>query len=122
MIFHNPISRQLTEENHVSGKHLRKISDRTALQSADNAEKFITTRKIDSFESLANFTADKEQRYQELETVHLSKGQKLNRLKELSKMYALFAPIQATYKESQSLKGFAKMKFDINLSVIVVFY
>ncbi len=97
----------------VSGKHLRKISDRTALQSADNAEKFITTRKIDSFESLAKFTTDKEQRYQQLETVHLSKGgQKLNRLKELSKMYALYAPIQATYKESQSLKGFAKMKFD----------
>ena len=96
----------------VSGKHLRRISDRTALQSADNAEKFITTRKIDSFESLAKFTADKEQRYQELETVHLSKGQKLNRLKELSKMYALFAPVQATYKESQSLKGFAKMKYD----------
>ena len=104
----------------VNGKHLRKISDRNrksnaaALdsQSADNAEKFITTRKIDSFESLAKFTADKEQRYQQLETVHLSKGQKLNRLKELSKMYALFAPIQATYKESQSLKGLAKMKYD----------
>ncbi len=96
----------------VSGKHLRKIADRTALQSADNAEKFIMTRKIDSFESLAKFTADKEQKYQQLETVHLSKGQKLNRLKELSKMYALYAPIQATYKESQSLKGFAKMKYD----------
>ena len=96
----------------VSGKHLRKISDRTALQSADNAEKFITTRKIDSFESLAKFTADKEQRYQQLETVHLSKGQKLSRLKELSKMYVLYAPIQATYKESQSLKGIAKMKYD----------
>ena len=67
----------------VSGKHLRKIADRTALQSVGNAEKFITTRKIDSFESLAKFTADKEQRYQELETVHLSKGQKLNWLKEL---------------------------------------
>ena len=96
----------------VSGKHLRKISDRTALQSADNAEKFITTRKIDSFESLVKFTADREQKYQQLETVHLSKGQKLNRLKELSKMYALFAPIQATYKESQSLKGLAKMRYD----------
>ena len=104
----------------VSGKHLRKISDSNrksnaaALdsQSADNAEKFITTRKIDSFESLAKFTADKEQRYQQLETVHLSKGQKLNRLKELSKMYALYAPIQATYKESQSLKGLAKIKYD----------
>ncbi|MCM1222592.1 MAG: MobA/MobL family protein [Lachnospiraceae bacterium] len=92
----------------VSGKHLRKISDRTALQSADNAEKFIATRK----ESLSKFTADKEQQYGELETVHLSKGQKLNRLKELSKMYALYAPVQATYKESQSLKGFAKMKYD----------
>jgi len=96
----------------VSGKHLRRISDRTALQSADNAEKFITTRKIDSFESLAKFTADRVQKYQQLETVHLSKGQKLNRLKELSKMYALYAPIQATYKESQSFKGLAKMKYD----------
>ena len=66
----------------VSGKYLRKISDRTALQSADNAGKFITTRKIGSFESLVKFTADKEQKYQQLETVRLSKGQKLNRLKE----------------------------------------
>ena len=32
----------------VSGKSLRKISERTALQSADNAGKFITTRKVDS--------------------------------------------------------------------------
>lgn len=96
----------------VSGKYLRKISDRTALQSADNAEKFIVSRKIDSFENLAKFTADREQKYRQLETVHLSKGQKLSRLKELSKMYALYAPIQATYKESQSLKGLAKMKYD----------
>ena len=96
----------------VSGKHLRRISDRTALQSADNAEKFITTRKIDSFESLAKFTEDREQKYQQLETVHLSKGQKLKRLKELSKMYALYAPIQTTYKESQSLRGLAKMRYD----------
>lgn len=96
----------------VSGKYLRKISDRTALQSADNAEKFIVSRKIDSFENLAKFTADREQKYRQLETVHLSKGQKLSRLKELSKMYALYAPIQVTYKESQSLKGLAKMKYD----------
>ena len=43
---------------------------------------------------------------------HNPLGQKLSRLKELSKMYALFAPIQAMYMESQSLKGFAKMKYD----------
>ncbi len=27
-------------------------------------------------------------------------------------MYALYAPIQATYKESQSPKGFAEIKYD----------
>ena len=27
-------------------------------------------------------------------------------------MYALYAPVQATYKESQSLKGLVKMKYD----------
>ena len=96
----------------VNGKHLRKISDRTALQSVDNAEKFITARRIDSFESLMKFTVDKEQKYQQLDTVHLSKGQKLNRLKELSKMYALYAPVQAAYKESESLKGLTKIKYD----------
>ncbi len=55
---------------------------------------------------------NREQKYQQLETVHLSKGQKLSRLKELSKMYALFAPIQVTYKESQPLKGLVKMRYD----------
>lgn len=56
----------------VSGKHLRKISDRTALQSADNAEKFITTRKIDSFESLAKYPEMRE-RLQNL----LEQGEKI---------------------------------------------
>jgi len=96
----------------VSGKHLRRISDRTALQSIANAETFVKTRKIESFETLATFTTEKEQSYQQLENVQLSKWQRLNRLKELSKMYALYEPIQQTYQESQSLKGFAKMKYD----------
>ena len=96
----------------VKGKYLYKMTDRTALQSADNAEKFITTRRIDSFESLARFTADKEQRYRQLEEVHLSKGQKLSRLKKLSKIFILYEQYHATYKESQALKGIAKMKYD----------
>ncbi|MCM1064372.1 MAG: hypothetical protein NC420_07855, partial [Eubacterium sp.] len=40
--------------------------------SHNPAEKFITTRKIDSFESLARFTADREQKYGQLDSVHLS--------------------------------------------------
>ena len=96
----------------IKGKYLYKMTDRTALQSADNAVKFVSTRKIDSFESLAKFTTDKEQRYRQLEEVHLSKGQRLSRLKELSQMYALYEPCHAVYKESQSLKGLAKIKYD----------
>ena len=34
------------------------------------------------------------------------------KLKELSKMYALYEPYRTAYKESQSLKGLAKVKFD----------
>ncbi len=93
-------------------KRLGRKGEIQSHQSTDNAEKFITPRKIDSFESHEKFTADKEQRYQQLETVHLSKGQRLSRLKELSKMYALFAVIQATYKESQSLIELAKIRYD----------
>lgn len=96
----------------VSGKYLRKMSDRTALQSAANAEKFLTARKIDSFESLAKFKTDREQKYQQLETMQLSRGQKLMRLKELSRLYAMYEPVQAVYKESLSRKGFSKMKYE----------
>lgn len=96
----------------VSGKYLRKMSDRTALQSAANAEKFLAARKIDSFESLVKFKTDREQKYQQLETVQLSRGQKLMRLKELSRLYAMYEPVQAVYKESLSCKGFSKMKYE----------
>ncbi len=65
----------------VSGKHLRRISDRAALQSADHARDFVSTRKIDSFESLAKFTTDTEQKYRQLEEVQSSRGQKLSHLK-----------------------------------------
>ena len=92
----------------VSGKYLRKISDRTALQSADNAEKFIVSRKIDSFENLAKFTADREQKYRQLETVHLSKGQKLSRLKELSKCMLFMPQSKPLIKRANLLKDLQK--------------
>jgi hypothetical protein len=96
----------------VSGKYLRRISSRETVQSADNAEKFATSRNIDSFESLAKFTAEREQKYSEIEQSQLSKAQRINRLKEMSKMYTLYEPYRNTFKESQSLKGLSKMKYD----------
>ena len=44
--------------------------------------------------------------------MHLSKRQKLNCLKELSKMYALYELHKAVYKENQSLKGLTKRKYE----------
>ena len=44
------------------------------LAVSQQCEELYHARKIDGFENLAKFTADKEQRYQQLETVHLSKG------------------------------------------------
>ena len=54
----------------IKGKYLYKMSDRTDLQYADNVVKYITTRKINSFESLAKFTADREKRYEQLFAKH----------------------------------------------------
>ncbi len=58
--------------------------------------------------------ANKERRYQQLETVHRSKeGAEMKPTKGTVKMYALYAPIRVACKESQALKGLAKMKYDI---------
>ncbi len=78
----------------VSGKHLRKISDRTALQSADNAEKFITTRKIDSFESLAKYPEMRE-RLQNL----LDQGEKITPRQWKSEIQSLQAEYDNIGKE-----------------------
>jgi len=50
----------------VSGKHLRRISNRELLQSAHNAEKFITTRKKESFESFAKYSEMTDNLYNDL--------------------------------------------------------
>ena len=75
----------------VSGKHLRKISARAVLQSVDNAEKFIITRKIDSFESLAKYPEMRE-RLQNL----LEQGEKIT-----PKQWK--AEIQSLQSESDSI-------------------
>ena len=78
----------------VSGKYLRKISDRTALQSADNAEKFIVSRKIDSFENLAKYPELKE-RMQNL----LQQGEKITPKQWKAEMQSLQAEYDSISKE-----------------------
>jgi hypothetical protein len=96
----------------VTGKHLRRISDRSAIQNIDNAQKFVIQNEIDSFDTLKAFLSQKEMQYDAVEVVQLSRYQKISRLKELSAMHQKYAPIRDIYKESRNLKGLAKLKFD----------
>jgi hypothetical protein len=96
----------------VTGKHLRRISDRSAIQNIDNAQKFIIQNEIDSFDTLKDFLSRKEKKYDVVEVVQLSRYQKISRLKELSAMHQKYAPIRDIYKESRNLTGLAKFKYD----------
>ncbi len=96
----------------VSGKHLRRIRNREALQSHEKAAAFIKTAKIGSFEMLAQFMAGKEQEWQELDEKWKSLSDRLERLEGLLKMYAEYEPCWKVYSESREMKGFAKLKYD----------
>jgi hypothetical protein len=96
----------------VTGKNLRKITDRSAVQSIENAQRFVIQNKIDSFDALRDFKTKKEKEYDAAEVVQLSRYQKISRLKDLSAMHLKYEPIRDIHKESQKLKGFAKMKYD----------
>lgn len=96
----------------VSGKHLRRIRNREALQSHEKAAAFIKAAKIGSFETLAQFTAGKEQEWQELDGKWKSLSDRLEWLEGLLKMYAEYEPCWKIYSESREMKGFAKLKYD----------
>ena len=96
----------------VSGKHLRRISNREALQSPEQAAEFIKAGNIGSFEMLAQYMQEKEQEWQGIEEKRESLMQKNKRLDGLLKAFAEFEPCWKAYCESGKLKGFAKMKYD----------
>lgn len=96
----------------VSGRHLRRIRNREALQSPEKATAFINSRKIGSFEMLGRFLSEKEQEWQGLEEKWKSLTEKRGRLESLLKMYAEYEPCWKIYRGSLELKGFAKLKYD----------
>ena len=96
----------------VSGKYLRRIRNREALQSHEKAAAFIKAAKTGSFETLAQFMAEKEQEWQELDKKWKALSDRLGRLEGLLKMYAEYEPCWKIYSESREMKGFAKLKYD----------
>jgi len=96
----------------VSGKHLRRIRNREALQSPEKAVAFINTRKLDSFEMLGRFLSEKEQEWQGLEEKWKSLSERHGQLEGLLKIYAEYEPCWKIYSRSLELKGFAKLKYD----------
>ncbi len=96
----------------VSGKYLAKVTDRSALQSGDNAKQFVIDEKIENFEDLAAYSDHKEKEYDSLEKRVLSRSQKIKHLKQESSLYAEFSKCRDVVRQSQSLKGKEKVKFD----------
>ena len=96
----------------VSGKHLRRIRNREALQSPEKAAAFINSKKIGGFEMLRQFLSEKEQEWQGLEEKWKSLSERRGRLEGLLKMYAEYEPCWKIYSGGLELKGFAKMKYD----------
>lgn len=96
----------------ASGKHLRRIRNREALQSPEKAAAFINSRKIGGYEMLGQFLSEKGQEWQGLEEKWKSLSERRGRLEGLLKMYAEYEPCWKVYSRSLELKGFAKMKYD----------
>lgn len=92
----------------VSGKHLRRISNREALQSPEKAAAFIKAGNIGSFEMLAQYMEEKEQEWQGIEEKRESMIQKNKRLDGLLKAFAEFEPCWKVYCESGKLKDLQK--------------
>ncbi|KSV60059.1 MobA/MobL family protein [Acetivibrio ethanolgignens] len=96
----------------VKGKYLKKISQRQTLQSQERMEQFVVSNQIESFEQLQEFKEQREPAYEKLSAERQSIAGQIARLEQLLVAYSELEPYIEYHKTSNSLKGFAKRKYD----------
>ena len=96
----------------VSGKYLRKMTNREELQKAENATDFVAKRGIDTFEALEHFTRKIEAKFDQMDAQRASQLEELEYLKEMKALYEQSKPYLEIKKQSDELKGFKKKRFD----------
>ena len=96
----------------VKSKYVRKISQRQALQEQNRMERFVVANKIESFEQLQEFKEQREPAYEKLSAERQQIAEQIARLEQLLVAYSEYEPYIVYHKSSNSLKGFAKRKYD----------
>ena len=96
----------------IKSKYLRKISQRQALQEQERMERFVVVNQIESFEQLQEFKEQREPAYEKLSAERQQIAEQIARLEQLLVAYSEYEPYIVYHKTSNSLKGFAKRKYD----------
>ena len=96
----------------IKSKYLRKISQRQSLQEQERMERFVVANQIESFEQLQEFKEQREPAYEKLSAERQQIAEQIARLEQLLVAYSEYEPYIVYHKTSNSLKGFAKRKYD----------
>ena len=96
----------------IKSKYLRKISQRQSLQEQERMERFVVANQIESFEQLQEFKTQREPAYEKLSAERQQLAEQIARLEQLLVAYSDYEPYIVYHKTSNSLKGFAKRKYD----------
>lgn len=96
----------------MSGKYLRKVSHRERLQDPEQMLSFIDEKGITNFDELQNYLNEHGAVFDKLDA-DLEKGNaRVKELKAKILAWERYEPFLKVRKQSKSLKGFAKLKFD----------
>ena len=75
-------------------------------------ERFVVANQIESFEQLQEFKTQREPAYEKLSAERQQIAEQIARLEQLLVAYSEYEPYIVYHKTSNSLKGFAKRKYD----------
>ena len=96
----------------MKGEFIRKVSGRENLQDPDNMMNFLEEKGITSFDELQSFLDEHGATYKSLATDLDNSNDKVKTLRAKVSAWERYEPYLKVRKESKSLKGFAKIKFD----------
>lgn len=96
----------------MKGEYLRKVSHRERLQDPENMMNFADAKGITTFDELQSFLDEHGATYGKLATDFDKSEARVNHLKAKIYAWERYEPFLKVRKQSKSLKGFTKLKFD----------
>jgi hypothetical protein len=114
------VIREVAKRNHnrlslpiVSGKYLRYISDRQAMQSRETMEKFVHDRGFTTFDEMKNFKAEQEKSFAGVSAKRAELHGRADYLEKLMSVYKNeYEPYIKNHKEQWALSGFQRKLYE----------